>query len=467
MTFSRSSGLSLRLVVLGLSLALAPVTASGQWNERTKLTFSDPVMVPGATLQPGTYVFQLLEPGSAGDIIEIRKEDGSLVTTTLTVPTKRMDAKGDTVLKFNPTEDGKPPALAAWYYPGTLYGHQFVYSDEQAKAIAQRTKTVVVSRDMTGSDREKATLRVYDASGVAKQWTPDADAMASWQQWSRNRAGSAAVMTGAAAGDRARSTAPMVDAKFEGTRVKIGELEDNPRQYTGKTVSVDAEVEEVLGPRLFTIDERNWADLDGELLVFVPTPLAAVVRDDDLITVTGVVKPFVEVDLDKEWGWLGMDKELEAEFSKRPVLVASRIVGGDSNTAFIVNTPGGTTGAVGTSGSKDASGGKAAGSASAGVVNDLNAIATGDDSAVGRSVAVKGVAVHAMAKDRGFFAKAGNNLVFVLPMTSAGLSQGQTVSIEGITMAMPRHMRDNLNAPAAGNLNDDIYIYATRVETGK
>ena len=282
MMFSRSC-VSLKVAVLGLCVWLAPAIAFGQWSERTTLTFSDPVMVPGATLQPGTYVFQLVDPGSASDAIEIRKEDGSLVTTTITVPTKRMEAKGDTVLKFNPTEPGTPPALAAWFYPGSIYGHQFVYSEEEAKAIAQRTKSVVLSTDMKGTDREKATLRIYDAAGVAKQWKPDSDAMASWQQWSRNRAGAATLMTEKADGDRARSVAPMVDTKFQGTRVKIGDLEENARQHMGKTVSVDAEVEEVLGPRLFTLDERNWGDLDGELLVFVETPLAAVVRDDDLV----------------------------------------------------------------------------------------------------------------------------------------------------------------------------------------
>ena len=445
------------LGLLSAALTLAPVTVSAQWSERTELTFSDPVMVPGATLQPGTYVFQLMDPGSAGDIIEIRRKDGTLVTTTMTVPTKRQEPKGDTVLKFNPTAQGTPPALAAWFYPGSVYGHQFVYPDDQAKAIAQRTKTVVLSGDVPGTDRQKATLRVYDASGVAQQWRPDPDAHASWQQWSRSRPATAKVMTGSATGERAESTAPMVDATGQGTRVAISALEENPGQYMGKTVSVDAEVEEVFGPRMFTIDERNWGDLDGELLVFVPTPLAAVVRDNDRITVTGVVKRFVEVDVKKEWGWLGLDGNLEAEFSKRPVLVASRIVGGDNNSAVIVNTGSGSAGAVGTSGSAGTT------PATSGVVSDLSAVAGGNERMVGRSVALDGVAVHAKARDGGFFAKVGNDVVFVLPMVDAGLTQGQTVSLEGITLAMPRHMRDKLNAPNDGTLNEDVYIYATRV----
>ena len=49
---------------------------------------------------------------------------------------KRQDARGDLVLKFNPTEQGTPPAVAGWYYPGSIYGHHFVYPDAQAKVIA-------------------------------------------------------------------------------------------------------------------------------------------------------------------------------------------------------------------------------------------------------------------------------------------------------------------------------------------
>ena len=449
----------LSVALLTVCVSLVPVNASAQWSERTELTFSDPVMVPGATLQPGTYIFQLMDPGSAGDTIEIRKEDGTLVTTTMTVPAKRQEAKGDNVLKFNPTDAGTPPALAAWFYPGTVYGHQFVYPDEQAKTIAQRARTVVLSTDVPGKDVEKATLRIYDASGIAKPWTPDPDAMASWQQWSADRRATANVVNETATGERARATAPMVDAGFQGTRVELGDLEENPGQYTGKTISVDGEVEEVFGPRIFTIDERNWGDLDGELLVFVPTPLAAVVRDDDRVTVSGTVKPFVEVALDKEWGWLGLDEEIEVDLNKRSVLVASRIVGGNNNAALVVNTRTGSTGAVGTSGTAGVSA-----SGATGVISDLGSLGAAGDDMIGRSVALDRVTIHATAKDGGFFAKAGDHVIFVLPLAEAGLSKGQTVSIEGITLEMPRHMRENLNAPAAGNLNQDVYIYATRIE---
>ena len=452
----------LAVSLLSLCFALAPTAAFGQWSERTELTFSDAVIVPGATLQPGTYVFQLLEPGSAGDILEIRKKDGTLVTTTMTVPAKRMDAKGDTVLKFNPTEEGTPPALAAWFYPGSIYGHQFVYPEDQARKIAERTKTVVLSTDVPGTDLEKGKIRVFDASGTATAWDPDPDAMASWQQWSRDRRSTANVAVETTTGARSRAVAPAVDSNFQGTRVELDELEENPSAYKGKTVSVDGEVEEVYGPRIFTIDERNWGDLDGELLVLVPSPMAALVRDDDRITVTGTVKPFVEADFEEAWGWLGIGDQAELELSKRPVLVASRVVGGNSNAVLVLNTdPGSGSGAVGTTGKTSATEPRGT-TGNTGIITDPASIGGADEMMVGRNVSLDRVAVHAAAKDRGFFAKAGNHLVFVLPMAAAGVTQGQNLSIEGVVMEMPRHMRDKLNAPS-GNFNDDIYIYATKV----
>ena len=430
-------------VVLSAGLAMG----SGQyWSERTTLKFNEPVMVPGATLKPGTYVFQLMDSETNRHHVQILNEQGETVTTTMAIPAKRPQAKEDVVVKFNPTEKGVPPALAAYYYPGAVYGHQFVYPEEQAKQIAQRTKTVVLSRDVAGTDLEAGTLRVFDASGMATPYKEDPEAAASWQKWHRERTSTASV--GAAGSTNLKSSAPAVDAKFQGQRVKLGQLEETPATYIGKTISVDAEVEEVLGPRLFTIDEPNWGDLDGEILVYVPTPLAALVRDDDRITVTGQVKRFVEADFEKEWGWLGLENGLEVEFSKRPVLIASRIVGGNNNTAMVIDVKSAEK-PVGTSGS-------------AAPMSDLAAIAAGGEDLIGRRVTLNGLRIETMASNQGFFAKAGDHTVFVLPADNQSVKQGDTVTIEGLVLELPRHMENHLKGPS--DLNEDIYVYATAIK---
>jgi hypothetical protein len=76
--------------------------------------------------------------------------------------------------------------------------------------------------------------------------------------------------------------------------------EDDPTKYIGQRISVGAEVEEVYGPRLFTIDEPNWGDLDGEILVLVPTPLAAFVREDDRVAISGTISPFMRADMKQQ-----------------------------------------------------------------------------------------------------------------------------------------------------------------------
>src|SRR5688572_25717800 len=73
---------------------------------------------------------------------------------------------------------------------------------------------------------------------------------------------------------------PQQQAQGQPQKVDLDELEDKPESYLEKTVTVEGEVDRVLGPHLFTIDERNWADAEREMPVVVPEPFAAIVRTD-------------------------------------------------------------------------------------------------------------------------------------------------------------------------------------------
>lgn len=451
-------------IAIALVAFVAPAATAQSWSERTELKFSSPVMVPGATLQPGTYIFRLTDSQSDRHLVEISRKGGETITLTQAVPTKRLEAKGDVVLEFNPTEAGSPPAIAAWFYPGSIYGHQFVYSDEEARKIAERTKTLVLSSDAPASDMEQGTLKVYDAAGVAKPWQPDTEAASSWEKWNRDRWANAGVVRGTANPDRARATAPVVDAQFEGTRVNLDALENESAQWVGKKVSVDAEVEEVYGPRVFSIDEPNWADLDGEILVYVPSTLAALVRENDRVTVSGTVKKFVKTEFENDWGWLDTDNDIDARLSLRPVLVADRIIGGTDNRALVVainrqeRTSQDRTGAdrpVGTSGTTGGTG----------VMSDLSSLADADDETVGRTVNLSKVRVTSKASLGGFYTTAGDATLFVLPAPGLGMefNEGDTVNLEGFVMQLPRHMEDRLENESR-DLNDDIYVYATHLD---
>jgi hypothetical protein len=484
------------VLVAVVGLMAAPAAFANQWNERTIIDISEPVLVPGATLQPGRYVFKLLDSDSNRHVVQIFKngDERQIITQVQAVPTKRQEAVGDTVLKFNPTATGTP-ALKAWFYPGSRYGHMFVYSDRQARDIASRTKTIVLSTDVEGSDMEKGTLHIYDAQGQRKSYTPDAQMEREWTEWNQSqqrdhdtaneqKPSSTATTGGQAANSphvsghpanarvvsptsgTAESTAPMMVQNTQAMKVRLDQLEDNPKQYTGKTISVDAEVETVHGPRLFTIDEPNWGDLEGETLVYMPSDLAALVREDDRITVTGTVRPFVKADIEREWGWLDADDEVVVELARKPVLVASRIVGGNNNVAMSIRAQArgdraGEAGtAVGTSGTADTTG--PSGSTAGATLTDARSIASGDEDLVGRRVRLENVQLSA-GKERGLWLTTNGQRIYVLPSQgSSTASAGGNATVEGVVLQMPRAMRTRLNP--GGDWNDDVYIYAFDVD---
>jgi hypothetical protein len=424
----------------GVLLLAVPVVHADQWNDRIDLTFSTPVMIPGATLPAGTYTFSLVNSRANRHLVQVRNTAGD-VRLAQAVPIKRAEASGDTVLQFNPTDAAAPPAIKSWFYPGSRYGHEFIYSDEQARHIAERTKTIVLSVDVPGTDLEAGMLRVYDASGRRTPWQGDEATLREWDAWRRASTAEPDEVT--------RATAPIVSGGFQGTRVSLDELESNPSKLMGKRISVDAEIEEIYGPRLFTIDEPSWGDLDGEILVLMSTPLAALVKDNDRVTITGTVKPFVRTEVEREWGWFGLDRDLEIEVGRKPVLVAERLVGGDNNVALIIDTTPAGERAVATGGLAP--------------LTSPQTIANGDDRLVGRHTTLSNVKVAGNPPGSGFFVTLGERQVFVLPsQQKTTVAAGDTVGVSGVILQMPRGMMSKLKAPATANT--DIYIFANRLQ---
>jgi hypothetical protein len=228
-------------------------------------------------------------------------------------------------------------------------------------------------------------------------------------------------------------------------------------------------VETVHGPRLFTIDEPNWGDLEGETLVYMPSDLAALVREDDRITVMGTVRPFVKADIEREWGWLDADDDVVVELAQKPVLVASHIVGGNNNVALSIRAQArgdraGEAGtAVGTSGSTDATG--TLGSTASATLTDARSVASGDEDLVGRRVRLQNVQLTA-GKERGLWLTTTNSQrIYVLPSqatSAAAASSGAGATVEGVVLQMPRAMRTRLNP--GGEWNDEVYIYAFDID---
>jgi hypothetical protein len=127
-------------------MMIAPAKAD-VWNQKTKVTFSQPVEVPGQTLPAGTYWFVLANSGTDRNIVQIFSQDWSMLyATVFTVPSDRQSPPDDTLLTLAKRESNGTPALVKWFYPGETTGHEFEYSkSEESQLIQDKQETLLVS----------------------------------------------------------------------------------------------------------------------------------------------------------------------------------------------------------------------------------------------------------------------------------------------------------------------------------
>lgn len=134
------------LLVLGLLLsgAIAGQVHAQTFNKLTKVTFSQPVALPGKVLPAGSYTFTILDTLGSRNIVQIWNEDKTqLITTILAIPNYRLEPAEKTVIEFSERPTGRPQAVKAWFYPGFSYGVEFVYPKQEAVQIAQASNEVV------------------------------------------------------------------------------------------------------------------------------------------------------------------------------------------------------------------------------------------------------------------------------------------------------------------------------------
>ncbi len=134
-----------------LGAAFAPDVRADSWNDKTVITFSDPIEIPGVHLKgwgvlpAGTYVFKIVDSQSDRHIVQIFSADEKTVyATILAIPNYRLKATARTVITFRERPAGEPEALRAWFYPGKNWGEEFVYPKSAAIQIAKSTGTAVL-----------------------------------------------------------------------------------------------------------------------------------------------------------------------------------------------------------------------------------------------------------------------------------------------------------------------------------
>jgi hypothetical protein len=131
-----------------LLVAYLPLAHADEWDKTTKITFKEPVQVPGKVLPAGTYIFKLLDSTSNRHVVQIFNEDHtSLITTVMAIPNERLEPAGKTILTYDERPADQPMALAAWFYPGDNFGQEFVYPKSEAEQLSRLNKREVPSGD--------------------------------------------------------------------------------------------------------------------------------------------------------------------------------------------------------------------------------------------------------------------------------------------------------------------------------
>ena len=176
---TRNPWLVMFCLALFCILALPKTMMADEWDRATKLTFNEPVEVPGQVLPAGTYWFKVADDDSDRNIVQIwNVERTHLLTMILAIPDYGQNTPEQTVINFEERPSGQPEAIRSWFYPGNSVGEEFVYPKTRAKRLAKQAGRPVLSMpDEQSSDAaqiKRASVKAVTPSGeeVAMQKSP-------------------------------------------------------------------------------------------------------------------------------------------------------------------------------------------------------------------------------------------------------------------------------------------------------
>jgi len=122
-----------------------------EWDLTTKLTFSEPIQIPGKVLPAGTYLFKLANTNDR-HMVQVFNSNGMVLYATLmAIPTERPNPSGESVITFAEQGAGKPDALLKWFYPGRTTGNEFIYPKQEEKQLAQDKQQTIFATDAAQS----------------------------------------------------------------------------------------------------------------------------------------------------------------------------------------------------------------------------------------------------------------------------------------------------------------------------
>jgi hypothetical protein len=160
-----------------LSALLAPTANADEVDQKTTITFSKPVELPGISLPAGTYVFKMLDYVSDQDLVEVLSQDEQHVLGIFrTIPDYRLNNTTDTSIIFEERASNAPSAIKEWFFPDKHYGHEFVYPEAEAHELA-RTEQPEQSAEPPVMKSEPATaVENFEQTAPTEQTPPAPEA---------------------------------------------------------------------------------------------------------------------------------------------------------------------------------------------------------------------------------------------------------------------------------------------------
>lgn len=108
-------------------LATTTGTKASNLNKLEYLTFSAPVALPGVTLKPGAYSFEIANP-DGGQVVLVRERmSHNPVFLGFTNRIERSRVRGAASLVLGEARRGEPSPIIAWYPDSDAVGREFIY----------------------------------------------------------------------------------------------------------------------------------------------------------------------------------------------------------------------------------------------------------------------------------------------------------------------------------------------------
>jgi hypothetical protein len=106
-------------------------SASGNAEQTAYLTFSQVVRLPGVSLGAGTYIFEVANPNTRGNVVRVLSRDRKMAyflgfTNAIAKPRGLSD---DARISLGESGPGAAPPITAWWPTGEAIGREFIYRD--------------------------------------------------------------------------------------------------------------------------------------------------------------------------------------------------------------------------------------------------------------------------------------------------------------------------------------------------